>query len=165
MWYDQFTSTDWVHDTIADSHRVKALRRRKDFWGRVLVTLDGAQGWFLSALCGAIIALIAYSVDVAESTVFDFKDGFCAKAWYLDEKVRVYMKDCAFNTESDIVHRNAALAAHATTGRAGRKRCITTPLVRNGLTSPSISSASCFSPLFLAGLRYGQRLSSLRHTA
>ena len=95
MWYDQFTSTDWVHDTIADSHRVKALRRRKDFWGRVLVTLDGAQGWFLSALCGAIIALIAYSVDVAESTVFDFKDGFCAKAWYLDEKVRVYMKHYA----------------------------------------------------------------------
>ena len=59
----------------------------------MLVTLDGAQGWFLSALCGAIIALIAYSVDVAESTVFDFKDGFCAKAWYLDEKVRAYMKD------------------------------------------------------------------------
>lgn len=87
VWYDQFTSTDWVHDAIADSHRVKALRSRKDFWGRVLVTLDGAQGWFLSALCGFIIALIAYTVNVAESTVFDFKDGYCARAWYLDEKV------------------------------------------------------------------------------
>jgi chloride channel 3/4/5 len=29
MWYDQFTSTDWVHDAIADSHRVKELRSRK----------------------------------------------------------------------------------------------------------------------------------------
>ncbi|PNY29337.1 H(+)/Cl(-) exchange transporter 3 [Tolypocladium capitatum] len=86
VWYDQFTSTDWVHDTIADSHRVKALRSRKDFWGRVRVALDGAQGWILSALSGVIIALIAYTVDVAESTVFDYKDGYCARAWYLDEK-------------------------------------------------------------------------------
>lgn len=89
VWYDQFTSTDWVHDTIADSHRVKALRARKDFRGRILNALDGAQGWFLSALCGVIIALIAYVVDVMESTAFDFKDGFCARAWYLDEKVRL----------------------------------------------------------------------------
>lgn len=86
VWYDQFTSTDWVHDAIADSHRVKTLRSRKDIWGRVLVALDGSQGWFLSALCGFIIALIAYTVDVAESTVFDFKDGYCARGWYLDEK-------------------------------------------------------------------------------
>ncbi|KOS19009.1 H(+)/Cl(-) exchange transporter 3 [Escovopsis weberi] len=86
VWYNQFTSTDWVHDTIADSHRVKALRSRKDFWGRVLVIFDASQGWILSALCGSIIALIAYVVDVAESTVFDYKLGYCTRAWYLDEK-------------------------------------------------------------------------------
>ncbi|KAG5963514.1 hypothetical protein E4U58_003547 [Claviceps cyperi] len=86
VWYDQFTSTDWVHDAIADSHRVKALRSRKDFWGRVRVALDGSQGWILSALCGFVVALIAYVVDVAEVMVFDFKDGYCAKAWYKNEK-------------------------------------------------------------------------------
>lgn len=52
VWYDQFTSTDWVHDTIADSHRVKALRSRQDLWGRVRVLFDGIQGWILSALSG-----------------------------------------------------------------------------------------------------------------
>lgn len=88
VWYDQFTSTDWVHDTIADSYRARALRSRKDFWGRVLKTVDGSQGWILSALCGCLVALIAYTVDVAESVVFDFKDGYCTKAWYFDEKVR-----------------------------------------------------------------------------
>ncbi|KAL7788315.1 chloride channel [Trichoderma ceciliae] len=86
VWYDQFTSTDWVHDTIADSYRVRALRSRKDFWGRILMTIDGSQGWILSALCGFVIALIAYTVDVAESIVFDFKDGYCARAWYFNEK-------------------------------------------------------------------------------
>lgn len=88
VWYDQFTSTDWVHDTIADSHRIKALRSQKGFVARLRVLFDAAQGWILSALCGFIIALIAYTVNVAESTVFDFKDGYCARAWYLDEKVR-----------------------------------------------------------------------------
>lgn len=87
VWYDQFTSTDWVHDAIADSHRVKTLRSRKDLWGRILVIFDGGQGWLLSALCGFTVAVIAYTVDVAESTVYDFKDGYCARAWYLDEKV------------------------------------------------------------------------------
>lgn len=87
VWYDQFTSTDWVHDAIADSHRVKALRSRKDLWGRILVAFDGGQGWLLSALCGFVVAIIAYMVNVSESTVFDFKDGFCARGWYLDEKV------------------------------------------------------------------------------
>lgn len=87
VWYDQFTSTDWVHDTIADSYRVRALRSRKDFWGRVLTTIDGSQGWILSALCGFVIALIAYTVDAAESVFFDFKDGYCSRAWYFDEKV------------------------------------------------------------------------------
>ncbi|KAG5997982.1 hypothetical protein E4U43_002543 [Claviceps pusilla] len=86
VWYDQFTSTDWVHDAIADSHRVKALRSRKDFWGRVCVAFDGSQGWILSALCGFIIALVAYVVDVAEVIVFDFKDGYCSKTWWKNEK-------------------------------------------------------------------------------
>lgn len=87
VWYDQFTSTDWVHDSIADAYRVKMLRSRKDFWGRVYVLFDGAQGWILSALVGSIVAVLAYLVNVTESTVFDFKDGYCATHWYWSEKV------------------------------------------------------------------------------
>ncbi|KAI2626675.1 chloride channel [Hypoxylon sp. NC1633] len=86
IWYDQFTSTDWVHDTIADSYRVKQLRSRRDFWGKVIVLFDGAQGWILSAVVGVLVALLAYCVDVAETTIFDYKDGYCARAWYLREK-------------------------------------------------------------------------------
>ncbi|KAM3535419.1 hypothetical protein MY4038_001291 [Beauveria bassiana] len=114
VWYDQFTSTDWVHDTIADSHRVKALRARKDVRGRILNALDGAQGWFLSALCGVIIALIAYAVDVTESTVFDFKDGFCARAWYLDEKKCCPKGACEDWKSWSQAFRIHSLAAHWT---------------------------------------------------
>ncbi|KFY32290.1 hypothetical protein V493_00340 [Pseudogymnoascus sp. VKM F-4281 (FW-2241)] len=86
VWYDQFTSTDWVHDNIADAYRVKALRARKDFAGRVWAFLDGSQGWILSALVGCTTALVAYIVDISEAPTFDFKEGYCSDGWYLSEK-------------------------------------------------------------------------------
>ncbi|KAI1265138.1 chloride channel [Xylariaceae sp. FL1019] len=86
IWYDQFTSTDWVHDAIADSYRVKQLRARRDWWGKLVVTFDSAQGWILSGLVGFLVAVLAYCVDVAETTIFDYKDGYCARGWYLREK-------------------------------------------------------------------------------
>lgn len=88
VWYDQFTSTDWVHDSIADAYRVKALRSRKDLWGRMYAAFYATQGWILSALSGFVIAIIAYLVNVSEATMFDFKDGYCRKQWYLSEVVR-----------------------------------------------------------------------------
>ncbi|KAI9659293.1 MAG: hypothetical protein M1821_001551 [Bathelium mastoideum] len=85
-WYDQFTSTDWVHDSIADAFRMKELRSRKDIRGRIIAWFDGAQGWILVAIIGCITALIAYAVDVSETVVFDWKTGFCSEGWYLSEK-------------------------------------------------------------------------------
>ena len=82
VWYDQFTSTDWVHDSIADSSRLRDLRARKDIRGRVYAWLDGAQGWILVALIGCITAIIAYGVNVTESAVFDIKEGCCNDRWY-----------------------------------------------------------------------------------
>lgn len=86
VWYDQFTSTDWVHDSIADAYRAKALRSRKDFWGRVYLLFDGAQGWILSAVVGFVVAILAYVINVSEQVLFDWKDGYCASTWYLSEK-------------------------------------------------------------------------------
>lgn len=88
VWYDQFTSTDWVHDSIANAFRVKELRSRKDVRGRLKAFFDGAQGWVLSALIGVITACIAYVVDVGEVFAFDLKYGFCSDGWYYkSEKV------------------------------------------------------------------------------
>ncbi|KAJ5605538.1 hypothetical protein N7510_008319 [Penicillium lagena] len=81
-WYDQFTSTDWVHDSIADGARLRQLRQRKDIRGRLLSAFDGVQGWILVALIGCITAAIAYFVDVTEELVFDLKEGFCTRHWF-----------------------------------------------------------------------------------
>jgi hypothetical protein len=98
VWYDQFTSTDWVHDSIADAYRVKALRSRKDFRGRIQAFFDGAQGWILSALVGFLTATIAYTVDKSEAPVFDWKDGYCSKGFFLSEKVcHIGVYFCSFS--------------------------------------------------------------------
>lgn len=95
VWYDQFTSTDWVHDNIADAYRLKALRSRKDFRGRLRAYFDSAQGWILSALVGSVTAVIAYAVDVSEAPFFDLKGGFCSDGWYKSEKVSCDVAYCS----------------------------------------------------------------------
>ncbi|ORY69677.1 chloride channel [Pseudomassariella vexata] len=104
IWYDQFTSTDWVHDSIADAYRVKELRSRRDFWGRLIVLFDGAQGWILSAVVGFLVAVVAYCVDVAETTIFDYKDGYCTRGWYLRKKLCCRHGRCTdWRTWSEII--------------------------------------------------------------
>ncbi|PWW79535.1 hypothetical protein C7212DRAFT_275756 [Tuber magnatum] len=86
VWYDQFTSTDWIHDSIKDAHRVKALRARRDFRGRVYAWFDGAQGWILVAIIGFVTASLAFFVDVTENVLFDYKEGYCTNGWYFSKK-------------------------------------------------------------------------------
>ncbi len=86
VWYDQFTSTDWVHDSIADAFRVRDLRSRKDLRGRMYAWFDGAQGWILVAIIGCITAMIAFFVNVTETTVFDNKEGYCQENWYFSKR-------------------------------------------------------------------------------
>lgn len=87
VWYDQFTSTDWVHDNIADAYRVKALRSRKDIRGRLAAWFDGAQGWVLVAIIGVLTAVCAYFVNTTETTLFDWKQGHCTVGWNKSRKV------------------------------------------------------------------------------
>ncbi|KAF2126187.1 hypothetical protein P153DRAFT_369537 [Dothidotthia symphoricarpi CBS 119687] len=86
VWYDQFTSTDWVHDNIADAYRVKALRSRKDLRGRLAAWFDGAQGWVLVALIGLLTAICAYFVNTTETALFDLKSGYCTTRWNKSRK-------------------------------------------------------------------------------
>jgi chloride channel 3/4/5 len=106
VWYDQFTSTDWVHDSIADGQRVRALRSRKDFKGRIWAWFDSAEGWLLVAIIGGVTACIAYFVDVAESSIFDLKEGYCDDGWYWGrEKCCLGQDECsAWRSWSQRIH-------------------------------------------------------------
>lgn len=90
VWYDQFTSTDWVHDSIADAFRLRDLRSRKDFRGRLYAWFDGAQGWILVAIIGCITACLAYFITVTETSIFDLKEGYCTGHWRLNKELCCY---------------------------------------------------------------------------
>ena len=108
VWYDQFTSTDWVHDSIADAFRVRDLRMRKDVRGRIFAWFDGAQGWILVAIIGFITASIAYFVNVTETSVFDLKQGYCQDRWYVSQKKCCYEQEScpAWTTWSERLNVN-----------------------------------------------------------
>ena len=74
-----------MHDSIADNYRVRDLRARKDIRGRILAWLDGAQGWILAALIGCLTACVAYFVDVTETSIFDIKEGYCTRGFYISK--------------------------------------------------------------------------------
>ncbi|KAK3718543.1 hypothetical protein LTR37_005047 [Vermiconidia calcicola] len=107
VWYDQFTCTDWVHDSIADAYRVKELKSRRDWRGRLHAFFDGAQGWILVALIGMITAGFAYFINITEAVIFDYKEGYCTSAWWLSRrKCCTGTRDCdAWRKWSDIVRR------------------------------------------------------------
>lgn len=90
VWYDQFTSTDWVHDSIADAFRVRDLRARKDLRGRISAWFDGAQGWLLVAIIGCITACVAFFVNISETSIFDYKEGHCKQGWYFSKRKCCY---------------------------------------------------------------------------
>lgn len=90
VWYDQFTSTDWVHDSIADAFRVRDLRARKDLRGRIYAWFDGAQGWLLVAIIGCITACVAFFVNISETSIFDYKEGHCKQGWYFSKRKCCY---------------------------------------------------------------------------
>lgn len=68
---------------------MKALRSRKDVRGRIEAFFDGGQGWILVAIVGFLTACVAYIVDVTESPIFDWKEGYCLEGFSISEKVSI----------------------------------------------------------------------------
>ncbi|KAI5302375.1 hypothetical protein KEM55_001152, partial [Ascosphaera atra] len=92
---------------IADGIRLRKLRSRKDFAGRLLAILDSAQGWVLVAAIGCLTAFVAYFVDVSEESIFDLKEGFCSNDWFASRKTccpEGAKNECSWRSWSQIIH-------------------------------------------------------------
>ncbi|KAK9465509.1 chloride channel [Lipomyces arxii] len=85
LWYDDFTTIDWVHDFIKESFRVKRLRDLPGIRGRLIRARDASQGWILISVIGSVVACIAYLIDAAEQRLFDWRSGYCSTNWLLSE--------------------------------------------------------------------------------
>ncbi|KAG7098607.1 hypothetical protein E1B28_000530 [Marasmius oreades] len=83
VWYSSFTSIDWLHDAIKDSTRFSKLRRGKSWRSRLRLAFDKSLGWIIVTVVGFLTAIIAFLVVRSEQLLFDFKEGYCTRGWYL----------------------------------------------------------------------------------
>ena len=63
---------------VKDSFRKRSLRNEPGVRYHLLSAWDAAQGWVAAAIIGVLTACVAFLVDVAEATVSDWKEGYCA---------------------------------------------------------------------------------------
>lgn len=76
--YDDFTTIDWVRDSINDSSRREFLQSLPGLRGRLVRTLDGSQGWVLIGIVAFSFAVLAYMINIFETLLFDLKVGICS---------------------------------------------------------------------------------------
>lgn len=84
--YNDYATIDWLHDLVKDSVRTRTRARSTGIRSRLAERWDAAQGWVAAFLIGAVTALIAFAVDVSVATIADWKDGYCARSVWLDQR-------------------------------------------------------------------------------
>ncbi|CAG8546478.1 15064_t:CDS:10 [Funneliformis mosseae] len=84
VWYDDYTTIDWIHDYVKERIRVRKLNSIKGIRGWIIQTYDGAQGWILVFLIGIVTACFAASVDIAAEWGYDLKEGYCTTSFRLN---------------------------------------------------------------------------------
>lgn len=83
VWYSSYSSIDWLHDAIKDSVRFAKLRRRNSVRARIRLFIDKSLGWVMVTIVGILTAIVAFLVVRSEQWLFDLKDGYCGRSWWL----------------------------------------------------------------------------------
>jgi chloride channel 3/4/5 len=101
VWYANFSTIDWIHDAIKESHRLKRIRGLPGLRGWTVNLLDRSQGWIIVTITGALspgshpsitpsanpvksgllTACVAGIIVTSEMWLFDLKDGHCTTDW------------------------------------------------------------------------------------
>lgn len=75
---------DWIHDRIKDGIRRRKLQKTPGIRGQIDRANDGSQAWILVILIGAVVAAIAWFIDVVQEWMSDIKEGYCTTNWRLN---------------------------------------------------------------------------------
>ncbi|KDE04008.1 hypothetical protein MVLG_05510 [Microbotryum lychnidis-dioicae p1A1 Lamole] len=90
--YEDFSTIDWVQDTLVErARRRKDAERSKRTLGKSIMAtfwraFDATQSWFVVSLVGAIIGLDAAFMSIITVWLSDLKLGYCSQGWWLNRK-------------------------------------------------------------------------------
>ncbi|THC99799.1 hypothetical protein EYZ11_000729 [Aspergillus tanneri] len=93
--YEDFTTIDWIQDSVQEQARRRAKRRDgTGFWDhegtfgwrrKVRESYDAGQAWLVITIVGAVIGLISAFLNIITEWLSDIKLGHCSTAFYLNE--------------------------------------------------------------------------------
>ncbi|GME68763.1 unnamed protein product [[Candida] boidinii] len=88
-YYDDFTTMDWVDDYVRVSGWEYVLKKKslRSLKYKIYRTLEHAQPFILVCIVSFFSSLLVYSMDRFESTLVDWKRGYCQTNWLIGEKV------------------------------------------------------------------------------
>ncbi|SPO29570.1 related to chloride channel protein [Ustilago trichophora] len=146
VWYESYTTIDWIHDAIKESSRLRRIRNLKGIRGLAVNSWDRLQGWIIVTITGVITALIAGCIVKSEAVLFDLKDGYCARDWRLAKRFC-----CPYGGAPDWDHPSLATVAASSWSYR-------TPFMPN--VAPASSSPADAVHSMLSGIGKGNRILS-----
>ncbi|KAH9858868.1 Cl-channel protein [Lenzites betulinus] len=98
--YEDFTTIDWIQDSIIErNRRLRAARRQTIphrgprgevtlswLWSRLQSVIYAGQSWFVVTLVGIAIGFNAAIISIATEWLSDIKMGYCADGWWLNQQ-------------------------------------------------------------------------------
>ncbi|KAI8922971.1 chloride channel [Entophlyctis helioformis] len=79
VWYEDYTTIDWIHDHVKERVRMNGIRSRTSLLGRMLKHIDAVQAWIvLTIIGGRAVGAVASFIDVSYSWLNDLKYGYCS---------------------------------------------------------------------------------------
>ncbi|KAI8824360.1 chloride channel [Fimicolochytrium jonesii] len=94
VWYQDFTTIDWIHDTIKERVRLRTMRRTPGMRGWLTEKLDGSIAWILLALIGVTCGCIASLIEVSYTHISDWRTGFCGRSIWLRREHCCSSEEC-----------------------------------------------------------------------
>ncbi|KAI9004614.1 chloride channel [Gaertneriomyces semiglobifer] len=83
VWYEDYTTIDWIHDNVKERVRLRTLRRMPGLKGWIETRLDAMQAWVLLALIGIACGCLASGIQTAYNYLGGLRTGYCTESFWM----------------------------------------------------------------------------------
>lgn len=77
VWYDDYTTIDWIHDHVKERVRLRRIRSLRGFRGWLVASYDSLSAWMILFLVGVACGCVAAGMDISSRWLSDLKLGYC----------------------------------------------------------------------------------------